>query len=29
MTTLGWIFLLSSLTLVCGVTAWCYYQLLK
>jgi len=28
MTTLGWLFMLTSLALVWGVTAWCFYKVL-
>ena len=28
MTTLGWIFLLSSTAFVWGLTGWCYYKVL-
>jgi len=28
MTTTGWIFMLSSLTIVWGTTIWSYYKLL-
>jgi len=29
MTPLGWIFLLSSLAFVWGLTAWCFYRVLS
>lgn len=28
MTALGWIFLVSSLVFVWGLTAWCFYRVL-
>lgn len=28
MTTLGWVFLLTSLTFVWGLAGWCYYKVL-
>ena len=28
MTALGWIFLISSLTFVWGLTGWCFYKVL-
>jgi len=27
-TTLGWIFLLTSMTFVWGLTGWCFYKVL-
>ena len=29
MTTLGWIFLVSSLTFVWGLTGWCFHRVLN
>lgn len=29
MTALGWIFLVSSLAFVWGLTMWCYYKVLN